>query len=90
MITKGQAGSCKNFKQIAKFNGEIVLTYGNMQPVFRGDGTSAPIDKPINWRANGKLKTWKRAPTRFKLPIKHGLYSYAYIDETNCHLFEAD
>ncbi len=38
---------------------------------------------PLRCRANGKCKTWKRSPDRFRLPVKHGLYNYFYIDETN-------
>lgn len=33
------------------------------------------------WRANGQLKTWKRNPDRFVLPIKHGLYNYHRLTE---------
>jgi hypothetical protein len=29
----------------------------------------------------------KTRPTEFKLPVKHGLYGYAYIDHNNCHDF---
>lgn len=32
-------------------------------------------------RRNGKTKTWKTRPTEFKIPVKHGMYDYAYIDE---------
>jgi hypothetical protein len=45
------------------------------------------LTKPNKWRANGKCKTWKRQPERFQLPIKHGLYDYAYITNDNAHLF---
>ena len=38
---------------------------------------------PERWRVNGALKLWKRSPERFRLPVKHGLYAYAYIDEYN-------
>jgi hypothetical protein len=41
----------------------------------------------IRWRKNGTCKTWKRDATRYRLPVKHGLYSYAYIDESNAHMF---
>jgi hypothetical protein len=35
------------------------------------------------WRTNGAVQTWKRDPSRFRLPIKHGLYDYSEItDET--------
>jgi hypothetical protein len=40
------------------------------------------------YRSNGKCKTWKRDATRFRLPVKHGLYSYSYITESNAHMFE--
>jgi hypothetical protein len=40
------------------------------------------------WRSNGKCKVWKTRPNEFKLPIKHGLYSFGYITESNCHSFE--
>lgn len=41
------------------------------------------------WRRNGMCKTWKRSPERFRVPIKHGLYNFSYIDEKNAHMFHA-
>lgn len=38
---------------------------------------------PERWKVNGQVKTWKRDPSRVKVPVKHGLYSYGYITE-NC------
>ena len=41
------------------------------------------------WRVNGKLKSWKRRPEDFSLPIKHGMWSYTYLTHDNvkdCHL----
>ena len=61
---------------------------GNGQMVKVSEGTTQSVAKAVNWRANGKLKTWKRDAARFQLPIKHGLYSYSYITEENMHLFE--
>ncbi len=40
------------------------------------------------WRRNGKTKVWKTRPEDFKVPVKHGLYKYGYIDNGNastCH-----
>lgn len=37
---------------------------------------------PQRWRVNGAPKTWKRSPDRVRVPLKHGLYSYDYLDET--------
>lgn len=83
-----QAGT-SSFKQVYSFAGKTAIAYGSCRIVFIPD-LSAPLQelpKPLNWKANGKLKTWKRSPERFRLPIKHGLYSYGYIDETNLKLF---
>lgn len=80
MVTKEQAATATSFKQTR-------IPVANYGRVYAGQD-SVCIDKPINWRANGKLKTWKRDTTRFSLPIKHGLYSYGYITNDNCHLFE--
>lgn len=45
---------------------------------------------PQRWRVNGHVKVWKTQPERFSVPIKHGLYSYGYLDDSNCHLFTLD
>jgi len=36
---------------------------------------------PMRVRANGACKIWKTRPEDFRLPVKHGLYSYGYIDQ---------
>ena len=43
------------------------------------------------WKVNGVVKRWKRSPDRIRVPLKHGLYSYDAITETDfplgtCHL----
>ena len=35
------------------------------------------------WRRNGKTKLWKTRPDQFKIPVKHGLYQYGYITDTD-------
>ena len=35
------------------------------------------------WKVNGLVKTWKRNPERIYVPLKHGLYSFDYLTETN-------
>jgi len=42
------------------------------------------------WRTNGKLKTWKTIPSKFKQPIKHGLRDYSYITEHNVQDFHLE
>ena len=38
-------------------------------------------------RANGQCQTWKRDSERFRLPVKHGLYSYGEITDLNADQF---
>jgi hypothetical protein len=30
-------------------------------------------------KVNGRIKTWKRTPGKFVLPLKYGLYEYCHI-----------
>lgn len=39
-------------------------------------------------RANGAMKTWKRTPESFRLPIKRGLREYGVITESNANEWE--
>ena len=41
------------------------------------DGTA------LRARRNGRTQTWKTRPTEFRIPIKHGLYTYAEITHWN-------
>ncbi len=86
MITKEQALTCTSFVQVY-----ITSEYGAILKCTDGSPAYIRATKQLKWRANGKCKTWKRASNshKFKLPIKHGLYSFGYINEENCHLFEA-
>lgn len=38
---------------------------------------------PTRARVNGKCKTWKTRVDEFSLPVKHGLKTCFYIDNTN-------
>jgi len=40
---------------------------------------------PIQCRKNGAVKTWKRQPGKFRVPVKYGMYDYFYIDNDNAH-----
>lgn len=40
-----------------------------------------------SWRVKGKIQTWKTRPEDFKIPIKHGLYTYGYLTKHNNDLF---
>jgi len=35
------------------------------------------------WYVNGKVRTWVRMPTRIRVPLKHGLYDYGYLRDTD-------
>jgi hypothetical protein len=45
---------------------------------------------PLRARINGMLKTWKKDPKRFKLPMKHGMYSHFYLSEDNAREWRTD
>lgn len=32
-------------------------------------------------RRNGATRTWKRAPERYEIPVKHGMYNYFVITD---------
>jgi hypothetical protein len=36
---------------------------------------------PQRWKVNGKVKTWKTKPDCVKVPVKHGLYTFGYVNE---------
>lgn len=44
-------------------------------------------EKVVRVRANGQVKTWKTRPGVFRLPIKHGLYTYGAIESGNAEKF---
>lgn len=33
------------------------------------------------WRRNGRTQTWVRQPDKFRIPVKHGLYSYGQLTD---------
>lgn len=39
------------------------------------------------WKVNGKVQRWKRSPERIRVPLKHGLYRYGAITESD---FDSD
>lgn len=88
MITKEQAITADNFIQVARPTGSEKINYNGFGTIFVPDGGSVPLVNVIKWRRNGKTKTWKTRPDEFKIPIKHGLYSFGYITQDNAHLFE--
>ena len=34
-------------------------------------------------KVNGKPQTWKRSPSKVKVPYKYGLYEYGYLTEAD-------
>lgn len=43
---------------------------------------------PQRWKVNGKVKTWKKDPSRVYVPVKMGLYAYDYVDEHSLDLVQ--
>lgn len=39
------------------------------------------------WSRHGQTKTWKRRPQLFRIPVKHGLYSYQNITTAKAEEF---
>jgi CCR4-NOT transcriptional regulation complex NOT5 subunit len=91
MITREQALCLKHgqvIKQVRTYGPDYIVKHDSNMRMYKHYLNETELAKPINWRVNGQVKTWKTRPDEFKLPIKHGLYSYAYLDHTNNHLFE--
>jgi hypothetical protein len=63
---------------ITKAEAMVARTFEHVT-VKNADGT------PLRCRSNGKCQVWKTRPNDWKLPVKHGLYDYFYIDAANAH-----
>jgi hypothetical protein len=75
MITKTEAMQLKH--------GDIIYT--NFPTKDYKTGKYLP--KVAAWRVTSTAKTWKRQPERFRLGLKHGLYTYGEITEENNQYF---
>ena len=67
------------------------LKHGDVLHVQPGSGLyKASRDGACQrWRVTGKVQRWKRDPERFRVPLKHGLYTYDALlpgDESRVHL----
>jgi hypothetical protein len=59
------------------------LSYG--QTLYHAENRNSN-GTPQRWRVNGKPQTWVRTPSRVRVPLKYGLYTYDAIDETTLDL----
>ena len=71
------------------------LTLEKAKTLKRCDIIYHKINKNSNgthqkWKVNGKIKLWLTDKNRFQIPVKHGLYSYGYIDQHNFKEFMID
>jgi hypothetical protein len=41
-----------------------------------------PTDGCERWKVNGQVQLWKRNSKRFRVPLKHGLYSFDQLSDT--------
>lgn len=46
--------------------------------------------KVVEWRRNGKTKTWKTRPGEFSIPVKYGMYSYDTISHYEANRFHVE
>lgn len=65
------------------FSEALTLRYG--QIVYHVSNKNAD-GTPQRWRISGKVQTWKRTPSRIRIPVKHGMYDNDAIDENSLHL----
>ena len=54
-------------------NGRVMATSGHVEFVAN-DGTLRRL------KINGRIKTWKRDPSRIEVSVKYGLYEYGRMD----------
>jgi len=74
MVTKEQALNIRNER----------LHYTGRHECTRTVGPRGGITESITQcRPNGQCKTWKTRPAEFQLPVKYGLYEYAYLTQDN-------
>lgn len=70
------------------------ITLDNLKSLQRGDAIHLPASTVAfpqrdrdrsgavqRWRVNGAVKTWKRDPSRVRVPLKFGLYAYDAVTE---------
>ena len=43
---------------------------------------------PVRWRVNGATKVWKTRPGHFRVPLKHGMWDYDYVDQDTAGMLE--
>lgn len=79
MITIDQAKSLRY--------GDVI--HGGVCSVRRGPRGSKAY-KILRFRVSGMLRTWKRSPEKFELPLKYGLYGYGRMTERNAWNFHLD
>lgn len=65
-----------------------MITLERLKSLTRDDVICIPRPNltPERWRVNGKVQVWKRSPERVRVPVKHGLYSYDAITESNLYM----
>ena len=68
-----------------------MITLQQAKDLKHGDILHHTVNKnadgtPQRWRVNGMVKRWKRNPDRIQVPLKHGLYRYDYLTESDLDL----
>lgn len=58
-----------------------MITLEDAKNLQRGDVLLDEYGK--RWRVNGQVKLWKRDASRIRVPLKHGLYVYDAIRESD-------
>jgi len=59
------------------------LQYGDI--LYHASNRNAD-GSPQRWKVNGRPRTWKTRPNEVRIPIKHGLRHYDYLEEDSLGL----
>ncbi|MFX0183345.1 MAG: hypothetical protein ACFE95_09725 [Candidatus Hodarchaeota archaeon] len=51
------------------------------------DSTLSVNGTPARFKVYGKIKLWKRDPTKIRVPLKRGLREHDYLTENNLNHF---
>ncbi len=79
MITKEQA--------MVLQHGEELHYTGNGSCAIQVGPRGGEKEGIIRVRVSGKCQTWKRDTSRFRLPVKYGLYESSEVNQSNAALF---
>ena len=58
--------------------------------VIHSDIRTNAVGMCRKWRVNGKPRTWKREVERVQVPLKHGMYEFDYLYESDLNIMHME